>query len=117
VVHNTATGTVGIQAGHATGSSVVITTSGPSTPVDVAGELAALRQMLLKARDAGQVDEPTHRAAQAELDTATEALGSTSNESRSRFVLALKRLRGMLDDVADIATTITGLISAVSGPQ
>ncbi len=116
VAHNTSSGTVGIQAAHVVNSNVWMGATLPSaTPADLAAELAALRDQLARERSSGTLDEPTYQAARAELDRADEALEEAgTQEGRSRFVLALKRLRGLIEDVTDLATKIAGLITAAN---
>ncbi len=116
VVNNSAYGQVGIQAAHVTGSTVWMGAAPPqATAATIAAELAAFRGHLLRERAAGNLDDTTYEAARAELDTADEALPADTPESKSRFVLALKRLRGLIADVSDLATKIAALIAAASG--
>jgi adenosylhomocysteine nucleosidase len=107
--------TVGIMAGVVRDSTVSIGAGTPqvATSVDPAAELTALRAQLARERSAGTVDEPTYQAAQAEIDIADETLAADTKESKSGFVMALKRLRGLVADVADLATKIAALITAV----
>lgn len=115
-VHNVAYGQVGIQAAHVTGSPVWMGTAPQaSTTVDLAAQLAAVREQLKRERTAGSLDDDTYKAAQAELDIASTALDSTTPERTSTFVLALKRLRGLIADVTDLATKIAALIAAAKG--
>jgi nucleoside phosphorylase len=115
-VHNVAYGQVGIQAAHVTGSPVWMGTAPQTaTTVDLAAQLAAVREQLKRERTAGSLDDDTYNAAQAELDIASTALDSTTSERTSTFVLALKRLRGLIADVADLAAKIAALIAAAKG--
>ncbi len=116
-VHLTSYGQVGIQAANVTGSSVWQNT-GPAaanTP-DLAAELAALRVDLTRERDHGRLDDVTYDAATTELDIADGALDSTTTPAgRKTFVLALKRLGGLIADLAGPAAKITALIIAAKG--
>ncbi|MFR9727832.1 purine phosphorylase [Saccharopolyspora sp. MS10] len=107
----------GNQAGEVRDSNVTITT-GP-TPVDdspdLATQLAAIRDELARARSAGTVDSATYEAAQDELDLAGKALEEKTTEGRSRSMLALKRLRGLIAEAADVASKVAALITAVNG--
>lgn len=115
VAHNTSTGQVGIQAVNVTGSTVWMGASPPATrELDLAAELVALREQLVRARSTGDLDEPTYQAAQEQVDLADEALDSDPREGAGKFVLALKRLRGLIADVADLATKIATLITAAN---
>ncbi|GAA4615093.1 5'-methylthioadenosine/S-adenosylhomocysteine nucleosidase [Saccharopolyspora hordei] len=117
-VTNIATGSsqVAIQAGYVSGNVVYMgTTSQGSTSVDLGAELAAIRDRLMQERSAGNVDEITYEAAQAELDTATKAADCATPEDKRTFVVALKKLRGLVDDLADLAAMVTALITAANG--
>jgi nucleoside phosphorylase len=115
-VSNFAAGQVGIQAGQVTNSTVYQGTPAPVLlPADLVAELAAFRDHLALARAAGSLDEVTFDAACSEIDIASQALVSKSPEGKRSFVVALKRLRGLIADVADLATKIVSLISAAKG--
>jgi adenosylhomocysteine nucleosidase len=110
-VRNIGSGVVGIQAGSVTGSTVWIGAApAPATPAGLIAELEALRDRLARERSSGGIDEATFNAAQAELDIAGNALGTDTAEGRDTFVLALKRLRGLIADVTDLATRIAALL-------
>ncbi|MCX2729440.1 5'-methylthioadenosine/S-adenosylhomocysteine nucleosidase [Saccharopolyspora sp. NFXS83] len=108
--------TVGIQGRDVSNSVVTIGAAPPaSTSVDLESQLAAVREELARARGHGAVDDLTYEAAQDELDLAGKALEENTPEGKSKFVLALKRLRGLIDEAADVATKVAALITAVSG--
>jgi len=116
VVNNFSSGQVGIQAAHVTGSTVWMGAAPQaSTRAGLVAELALFRGHLIRERSIGKLDEDTYDAAQAELDIASEALAADTPEGKSRFFLALKRLRGLIADVADLATKIASLIAAAKG--
>jgi nucleoside phosphorylase len=115
-VSNFSSGQVGIQAGYVTGSTVNMIASSPSpTRRDVAAELIAFRDQLRRERSNGTVDDETYVAAEAELDIADKALSSDTDEGKSTFMLALKRLRGLVADVAELAARIAAVIAAAKG--
>lgn len=115
-VHNNAYAPVGIQGGYVDGSTVFMGASpGAAGAPDLAAELAAIRQLLARERSAGHLDAATCEAAEAELDGADEALPADTEPTRSKFMLALKRLRGLIGDVADLAAKVAALIKTVSG--
>lgn len=113
---NTSSGQVGIQAATVTGS-IVNVGSPPKAPAatDLVTELAAFREQLDEEHAAGTVDDPTYEAAQAELDIAGGALESDSQDGKGTVVVALKRLRGLIGDIANLATVATTLITAANG--
>jgi hypothetical protein len=116
-VHNTNNGgTVGFQAGNLVGSNVWVGSApAPANPTGLTAELAAFRDLLDRERSTGRIDAPTYEAAQAELETATEALAQDTPEGRSKFVVALKKLHGLIADVTDLATRIALLLTMAKG--
>lgn len=115
-VHNVAHGIVGIQAGGKVSRSRVHIDAG--SPVgqgaDLAADLAALRVAVARERSTGQLDKPTADAAEAELDAAQGALDDAPAD-KGVFVTALKRLRGLVADVAGLAIAVAALIAAAHG--
>lgn len=115
-VSNFSSGQVGIQAGHVTGSTVYMgSLPGKPATTDLVAELAAFRDHLKREHATGKVDETTYVAAEAELDIASEALETNSPEGKSKVILALKRLRGLIADVTELAARIATVIAAVKG--
>jgi adenosylhomocysteine nucleosidase len=116
--NNIATGNarVGVQAqsihGNVFGGSAG---NAPDPSVDLRGAIEELRLLLRQARHTGDLDEDTYSAATVELDTATEGLAQTGPEGAGKVVLALKRLRGLVAELAEIATRIAGIIGVARG--
>ncbi|MGI5122730.1 hypothetical protein ACQEU5_24755 [Marinactinospora thermotolerans] len=69
----------------------------------------------MREHSAGRIDELTYKAAEAEIDIASKALEEESPESKSAFVLALKRLHGLIGDVAELAVKVATFITAAQG--
>ncbi|GIH95909.1 5'-methylthioadenosine/S-adenosylhomocysteine nucleosidase [Planobispora siamensis] len=105
---------VGVQAGHIHGN---VTVGHPSEPqaADPAIQLAELRDRLARARKAQEVDEETFAAAEEEITAAAESLSESTEQGRSKAVIALKRLRGLLADVAELAAHVSAVIAAIRG--
>lgn len=101
---------VGTQVGQVFGS--VVSNADASEP-DVAAELAALRDLLKKAHQDGRLDDDTYRATSEELDGANGALDDTSPQGRTKLLMALKRMRGLVSDTADLAVQVAAIISSV----
>lgn len=114
-VTNTAYGNVGVQAGHIHNSSFHVSAPSSGPGPDVAAELHALREELSKERSAGRLDDETHEAASAELDIADKGIEEGTSQGKKATILALKRLKGLLSDLASLASKVAPLISAVRG--
>lgn len=114
-VENIASGNarVGVQAGQIFGD---VTIGGaPDRPVDLAASIGELREQLKQAHLDGQLDEETYAAAESELDTATDCLNERPAGRRGGLLLALRRLRGLVDDTADLAARLATIIAVVKG--
>jgi adenosylhomocysteine nucleosidase len=100
---NTANGNarVGVQAGIVHGG--VHQTPGAGRPAELPGRLDELRTALRQARADDRLDEETYQAAEAELDIATGDPGAAT--------IALKRLRGLVIDLSDVAAGVTAVIA------
>jgi nucleoside phosphorylase len=111
-VVNIASGSnIGIQGGWVSGSTVVMRAQpAGQSPLTLAAELAAVRELLVVEHAAGRLDSVTFEAAEAELTIAEQALPPETPERKSTFILALKRLRGLISDVADVATRVMALL-------
>ncbi|GAB2767440.1 5'-methylthioadenosine/S-adenosylhomocysteine nucleosidase family protein [Amycolatopsis magusensis] len=115
-VYNYATGPVGIQAANVSGSSVTQYASPrPHSAMDFVAELSALRAVLARERSSGKLDDATYEAARGELDIAGKAIASDTPDGKKTFVLALKRLGGLIAEFAELATKIAALIAAAKG--
>jgi adenosylhomocysteine nucleosidase len=114
---NTASGPVGIQATNVSGSSVRMSmTPQDDQDIDSANALAELRVLLDRHRAHGAVDDDTYAAAQAEIAAAEKALRDPDQANTKKSVIALKRLNGLVADVAELAAKTAVVISAVNGP-
>lgn len=82
--------------------------------VNVEQQLKRLREDLRRARSAGRIDEHTLIEAERELDSATSVRNDTP-EGRRRVLFSMKRLRGLVADVAEVVTAISAIIALVGG--
>lgn len=115
-VSNTAHGNVGIQAGHVSGGTFHVSlASGATASAALPEQLAVLREDLSREHSAGRIDAETHEAASEEIDTADKGIAEATPEGRKRSLLALKRLLGLLGDLASLATKVASMITAVKG--
>ncbi|MFV2104404.1 purine phosphorylase [Micromonospora sp. LOL_024] len=112
---NIATGNarVGVQAGQIHGNVTV--GAGAERPIDLAERIADLRTHLKQAHLDGQLDEETYAAAESELETASECVSAGTPEKKSGLMVALKRLRGLVADVAELAGRLAAIIAVVRG--
>jgi hypothetical protein len=104
------------QVGQMIGSQT--TTYSTETSADVDGvrhQLAELRRSLTEHQRSGRLDEDTYEAAVNELGIANESLAAPDEKQRSRFMLAMRRLKGLVDDVADLAAKVAAIMHAVRG--
>lgn len=111
--NNIATGNarVGVQAGRIYGDVTI--GSEHERPIDLATAIADLRNQLKQAYQEGRLDDDTYAAAETELDAASDCLREETSQSRSRLVVTLKRLRGLVADVSELATRLAMIISVV----
>lgn len=99
---------VGVQAGQIFGDVLIGPEKVPSG--DVLTLLADLRVQLERAYRTGQVEEEVGQAALEELDTATEA---ARRKHGKRLLVALKRLSGLIGDLAEFAGQLATIMAAV----
>ncbi|GAA1225082.1 hypothetical protein GCM10009676_03550 [Prauserella halophila] len=106
-------GSVAIQGSTVTNSVVTTRTTahdaGSST--NFRHELMALRTELEQLRVGSELDAETAHAAEAELDAASATLTDPESSKKS-FVLALKRLYGVVMGATDFAAKVATLITA-----
>jgi nucleoside phosphorylase len=114
--HNTNSGTVGVQATNISGGSFWMSTA-PQNGQDTnpTKALAELRMLLDRHRADGALDDDTYTAAQTEIAAAETALSDPDQATRKKSVLALKRLKGLVGDVTDLAAKTAVIITAVNG--
>ncbi|KPM54757.1 purine phosphorylase [Frankia sp. R43] len=115
-IRNIASGNaqVGAQTGVMYGN-VQVGGPGEAAPADLPTALARFRAHLDTARTAGDVDEETYVAAEAELRAADEALQADAPANRGAILMALKKVRGLIGDVADLAAKIGMVIVLAQG--
>ncbi|MFG2248168.1 5'-methylthioadenosine/S-adenosylhomocysteine nucleosidase [Spirillospora sp. NPDC048823] len=102
-----------VQAGHVHGGIRVSGEHG--TPTDPAAAITELAVRLRQARTAGHLDEDTYRAAEAELAAARETLQTTDPQDVGAVTLALKKVRGLVGDVAALSAEVASVIALVQG--
>lgn len=115
-ITNFATGNarVGVQASQIYGN-VSVGSPAQAPPLDLVGEVAELRRLLKQSLQDGQLDRGTYQAAEAELEVVSDCLQEDTVASRSTLTVALKKLRGLVADVAEIAAKLAVIVAAVRG--
>ncbi|MGH3280828.1 MAG: purine phosphorylase [Trebonia sp.] len=112
-VTNLATGNarVGVQAGQIFGGAR-IGSEYMAPGDDVLALLADLRAQLDRAYRAGRLEEEVKQAALEELDAATEA---ARGKQGKRLMVAVRRLSGLISDLAEFGAQVAAILSAVKG--
>lgn len=113
-ITNLATGhaRVGIQAGQIFGDVRVGLDQGDVSEGDLIALLSDLRLQLDLAYRAGRVEDEIRDAALEELDVATE---SARGRQGTRLKVAVRRLCGLISDLAEFAAKLAVIKSAVKG--
>lgn len=106
---------VGIQAGQIYGTASVGQPSQTAAAPDPMAQLSELRDLLKKALKAQDVDEATFAAAEEEITAAAESLSESGEHGTNKAMIALKKLRGLLADVAELASHVSSIIAAIRG--
>lgn len=78
-------------------------------------QLLDLEDVLRERRRAGSLDEETYAAAETELREAERYAAAGDEKGRGRLLMALRKLRAVVEDVAELGTKVTALIAAVRG--
>lgn len=113
VVHNS---TIGVIAGSVHNSTVHTDTKAKiTTASDLVAELDRFADLLKQHHAAGDLDDRTLQEASVELDTARASVREATSDSREKATFALKRLRGLVADVADLAAKLAPLIAIAGG--
>jgi adenosylhomocysteine nucleosidase len=102
---------VGAQAGQIFGGVWMAPRDTPSDS-DALSLLADLRSQLHQACRAGRVEESVGQAALEEVDAAIEA---AQEKQGGRLLVAVKRLSGLISDLAEFAGQLAVIMSAVKG--
>jgi adenosylhomocysteine nucleosidase len=112
---NVATGhaRVGVQAGHIHGNIMIGSDAGRS--INVVDGIAELRNLLKQAHRDGRLDDATYLAAETELNAASDCLKEDTARSRSTLVVTLKKLRGLVADVVELASKVATMVAAAKG--
>jgi hypothetical protein len=106
-------GRVGTQIGHV-GGGVSFGDHRPD-PAALRDQLLALQTALIASHRSGELDEETYLAADAELKDAERYVAAKDEKGRGKLLVALKKLRGLVEDATDLGSKILALITAVRG--
>ncbi|SDM31482.1 8-oxo-dGTP diphosphatase [Nonomuraea maritima] len=103
---------VGMQAGYVYGNITIGQPPIAASP-DPAAQLAELRDRLGRALKGHELDENTFAAADEEVAAAAVSLSQGTAYGRSKALIALKKVRGLLMDVADLGSHVSAAIGAI----
>lgn len=106
-------GRIGTRIDHVDGDVHIGGT--PAAPDVLRRQLAEIRRVLADEQAAGRLGQDTYEAAADELRAAVSYLSTPGNAGRKRFVLAMKRLKGLVEGVADLAAKVAAAINAARG--
>lgn len=84
-------------------------------PAPLRDQLEQLRQALKAAREAGQIDETTTSEVHKELEVAGDLVDEEADEGRNRFLLAMRKCKGMVESVSTLTTMVSQIITAAQG--
>lgn len=108
--------TIGLVANKASNNTVDQNTGSQQVgPMAIFDTLSEIRDALDRQHRSGTIDRTTYETAQNDLDFADKALQDPEPEARNRAVVALKRLKILVEDCADLTIKITTVITALGG--
>ncbi|KAK1179748.1 5'-methylthioadenosine/S-adenosylhomocysteine nucleosidase [Streptomyces sp. NBS 14/10] len=121
VVNTAFSSTVGIMAGEVTGSTVHVSGATPkaSTPTELVAELDRFREHLTRHHADGTLDADIHHEAQVELSIARRAAEKCTANAPAppkKAAMALRKLRGLLDNHPELAAGLAALSAAAGDP-
>lgn len=111
---------VGAQIGRVDGDVNVgggVSAAHPASSESLLELLAEIREELDSARRRGDIDRDSESAAREEIVAAEASLPISDEDSASRFTVAMKRARGLVEGLATLTTKVTEAITAVQGIQ
>ncbi|HEY9475939.1 MAG TPA: hypothetical protein VIS06_19075 [Mycobacteriales bacterium] len=104
---------IGQRIDHITGN---VYAGAPTLSADgLHAQIAEIRRLLVDLHRDGRLDEDTFAEARTELRRAEEYAASPDRESRNKLVLAMRKLKGLVEEVADLAAKVAAVISAARG--
>jgi len=103
-------GSIGTRIDHVSGA-IQIGVLAPSRDV-LRHQLGEIRRQLTEEQAAGRLDRGTYEAATDEIRAADVHLSSSEGIDANRLLLALKRLKGLIEDVAGVAVKVAAVIAA-----
>ncbi|WP_018353239.1 5'-methylthioadenosine/S-adenosylhomocysteine nucleosidase [Longispora albida] len=104
-----------MMAGGTVHGNINVGAPGPVPARSFAEELDSFRTRLTQARVTGEVDEDTYTAAEAELSVISDSLAAGEPASGGRIRLALKKLRGLVEEVTGLAAAVAAILTLTAG--
>jgi hypothetical protein len=114
--HNSGQAQIGVQGGDVHGD--VVFERAPvagDPPRSLQQQIDDLRVALIAAREAGSIDDGTLAEAASALEEARQHAGAAGEVDRGALVRALRRARGLVEEVAGLVAAIGAVIATVSG--
>jgi 8-oxo-dGTP diphosphatase len=109
-------GSYGSQIGKAEGDvHISMDRDGQPSDLSLVDHVTALRRALDAAHAQSQVDDGTYVDAQQALDEAAQLTEPADEEQKNAFIRALRKLKGLVEDVSGLAGAVASLISVVTG--
>ena len=114
IFQNIATGDarVGVQVGKVDGN-LSVDTGVDAGPGDIAGDLDRLGAALRLAHRRGEIDAATLADSEHEIGVTRDALSAPDPEASGRAIRALRKLRGLVGEIAGFGAPVAAIMSAV----
>lgn len=78
-------------------------------------QIEELRRALAEAHTAGDIDTPTHTEAAEALDEASQHADAPGEDGQNAFVRALRKVKGLVDEVGGLVAAVAAVIATVAG--
>jgi hypothetical protein len=105
-------GRIGTRVDHVTGTVNLSAGGSHDIVADLHRQVAELHRAVASGRHTGELDTRSADAAEGELSAVDRELASPGQDTRGRVITALKKLKGLVEDVADLAVRVTNAIAA-----
>jgi adenosylhomocysteine nucleosidase len=108
---------VGLQIGQMYGNANVDEAPAQTSRENLQVMIEELRRELRASRQRGSIDADSADAVEKELNEAADCLPASDDGSKSKFVVAMKKIKGLVEGLAGLTTKVARAIAAVHGLQ